>query len=344
MSEVPEEKLHGSHGSDWFSLLPSERRRERAGIALEFFYYKHEIPEEIRNLPIDTFLRFQLTKSTLGEDYRYAIYAIACVIALYLPYFVLRSLQYDPNKLKVSEEDWDHERKNLLEKIITDGFDLNHGGIAKDISEFCMLGPASLTIPEVLSATSYAAFAIWQDDTFKSLIRLIPSSQKEGKDKNDETPFSDLEQESNYPQEYRLSLGRLRRAEVDAERSYSRLTFRTALYLRGGEGFILSVMGGIGLLVLIINTLTEGKFSPVSYAYGQTTTGSPKGQFVPPLGLPISTWVLMVVGFYLFLLAVLVVFLWKGYLATPKSEKAANFIDRFGTLALGVFLGKVTGL
>jgi hypothetical protein len=51
----------------------------------------------------------------------------------------------------------------------------------------------------------------------------------------------------------------------------------------------------------------------------------------------------MVIGFYLFLLAVLVVFLYKGYLASPKSEKAAAFIDRFGTLALGVLPGKVTG-
>lgn len=347
---------------DWFSLFKRDRPHASVSMTLEFFFRRDEFPAQLRDEEIAQFLERRITTPVEGTTIDNYVYGIACVLALSLPDPVLRVLRSKPD---------DRGSLSVLDAFLVHGYDSHH--LSTVIFQFFNIyrtEPDGFDNPEdTLQAISDAVDQILADGIYRALYfawqiskdRVEHHFRESQVDAPADMPsdglgglfsppfLSGIAEEdaeaaaSAFSPGYARSRWSLKAAQDDVEQAYAPLTFKDAIAARGSEGFLIGLCACVGALVLLINALTSGGLSLIANAHAQTATGAPSHEFTPPVGLPLSVWVPMVIGFYLFLLAVLVVFLYKGYLASPKSEKAAAFIDRFGTLALGVLPGKVTG-
>ncbi|SAK59438.1 hypothetical protein AWB81_01845 [Caballeronia arationis] len=338
--------LEMTRDPEWLLMSSEEKMEASLSEALQFFYTIDELP--ITTPKVKNYLVF-LSDSPIEEPSDYE-YGIACVLALHFPNFLLRGISSNSDRERLAEI-----RERILYPFLEHLYDAE--AITSTLAEYVGANFGDVRAQIGVTQFSYDSLSalvkgIFEDTNFKifraslqAAMALKPESNKHERDFGglEEILLERIGNRAEGSQNYPEYLGKLRRAEYLVERSYSNLTLRMALHFRGHEGFSGAVLGGLGLLLLILNQITGASFGLIPSAYAQSGAPPNKVGFTPPLGIPPSFWVWMVVGFYAFLLSVLIVFLWKGYLATPKSEKAASFIDRFGTLALGVFLGKVTG-
>jgi hypothetical protein len=129
----------------------------------------------------------------------------------------------------------------------------------------------------------------------------------------------------------------------EAEQAYIHLSYRDVVKVRGKNDFIRGLYAAIALLYCITATLAGGWTNVISRARAEAISSDVEHHFSPPLGIPLTTWTGMVIVFYLYILVVISVFLWKGYVAKEKSETAAEMVKNIASLAIGVFFGKVSG-
>jgi hypothetical protein len=133
--------------------------------------------------------------------------------------------------------------------------------------------------------------------------------------------------------------------QLQADLSYSRLSLSEVLRVRGVDRFVMSVLGVLAAIALAIQSVPGLAVTLISSARAQeggvATSGSASSKpFVPPLGLSLEIWRPMVVVMFALLVMIAIAFLWKGYFAKTKSEKAAGWVDRFGTVLIGALIGK----
>jgi hypothetical protein len=359
MSEI-EARLRDEH---WLDLDHSDRFKEPVEDALTFFFERQEVPPAIAKRPIMDFLSDQIFLAIDDIPQRYPVFGVACLLAVYLPNFVLRALLSDPPNRSGSRRS---ERQDLITSFLS-----SSGEMSASISVTNFLGGYAEGYShdrEKNKAIGAAVESVLFDARFRALYyqwQLVNVRIKEDLARR----FSDVAQDRSTERRdesldlsaraeklidaiesgswraglvgYSTGMALLRMVQSTVDRAYSTMSFAEAIAARGVEGFATGVAACVGVVFLICQAMMGGAFSLITNAYAQTTGSTQK--FVPPVGLPLSVWVPMLIGFYVFLLAVLIVFLWKGYLASSKNQKAASFIDRFGTLALGVFLGKITG-
>jgi len=151
--------------------------------------------------------------------------------------------------------------------------------------------------------------------------------------------------------QWRTSQQRLQRYAAvlrEAQEAYAALTIKEALLVRNPINLAIvfvSICWGVWNLVSYAATtlLPSARASAMvdMVAATQLSPRSPEtAQFIPPLGLPLLWFNIMMTVLFGISMLVLIVFIYKGYFATTKSPKAANAIEHFCTLVLGVFLGK----
>jgi hypothetical protein len=342
MVEVdPEAKL----SADWLLLSREERLRVSVLRALEFFY-PHDFPPSLKvleSIPVRQAVDMVLEENRTDLDRQSLRLAFECILALHLPARLLELMRYGSA----------YAPRGLLENLIQEFVDrtMTPGypediSLAKAIESFWSKLVPQLPV-DAGDAIRKSTRALTRDPYYVGFravqTRAINAQQQNElrREISEEAPHTDRVPTS--VDRYRRSVAKRANVQEIVEANYSLLSFREAIAVRGIDGFAAGLVGCLTTLFLLVSTISRSPLSPISVAFAQTSNPI-KSTSTLPLNLPLSVWVPMVIGFYVFLLVVLIVFLWKGYLAKSKSDKAAAFIDRFGTLALGVFLGKVSGL
>lgn len=211
--------------------------------------------------------------------------------------------------------------------------------------------PLSLA-PPLLVVAFLAGYAA--DKFFSFLDKAVASRGKDAALRpHDVTPaiIEEIDASSNASdqdvvQTYISMKRRVEHQQTQSDIAYSRLSTKEVLQVRGIDRFAVSVFGILAIITWAAQLVPGLAITLIASAHakghGTTASVNATGDADTPLGLPSIIWNGMEIVIFVVFITISLAFLWKGYFAKSKSEKAANFIDRFATLALGVFLGKNT--
>jgi len=239
-------------------------------------------------------------------------------------------------------------------------------GVSIGLLSETILGGTLLSPLAIAFAAGYSSDALFQflDRLVQSSSlpsnyqKNLPTTSVENADsttiqsKEPSSEFSDpvFEEKAGHMEAF-AALKRLSEAKQrQADHVYSRLSVREVIEVRGFNGFAVSVLGVLAIILWAAQLVPGLTASLIASAHAQENrtvnvdkvAGNLKG-FVPPLGLSIGVWNGMVVVTFGVLITIALAFLWKGYFAKTKSEKAARFLEHFATLVLGAFFGKGIG-
>jgi hypothetical protein len=342
-------------------MPPSERREQTVPEALKYFYGANELGRMPEGLKISTFVK-RILETGLDLPNAYD-YGTICLLAVYLPDPVLDVL--DPDQVSPeNREVWNSRRESLREWILRER--TNRDGIYRNLLTFCQSRRRDFDDrDEYKLRVAIDRFAA--DPDYVALLRRAQRQEERSEERRlaearEAVPqYAELERATvmlekaraeqeakamraasingSHLSEYEESVRMADRADSSVELAFARLSFQEVIAARGSGGLTTALAASVGILVLFVLDVV-----PPAFAAETTFGAGAKTSFVPPLGLPLSIWILMVTGFYLLLLVVIGISIYAGYFAEKKNIKAAAFADGFGKLALGVFLGKVSGI
>lgn len=338
---------------NWLSMSESMRWESDFGIALGFFWSgERESRRVYGSLSVESYVTREAQWPVLDEpDFYYD--AIACILAVHLPDFVLLSLS---TNLTGSEE-WQNARKQLLASVNVTQRGLHD--ISLEIDAF-----SAKFSPDRENANLRTHYArqeliqislvkVYEDPRFRiaSLSALLTSraetSESLGHEKGTKNlnPQVAAESPSSSIERYTLARQELAIKKREASDAYATFSVPEVLVVRGRRDLIGAVVAWLALFYCLVVTISGRSISFISQARGEVSTSPSEHHAfqLPPLGLSQTIWTVMVVVFYLYLITVLSVFLWKGYLAKEKSETAADVVKSLVSIGVGVFFGKIAG-
>ncbi|WP_062609673.1 hypothetical protein [Caballeronia calidae] len=331
-----------------------ERREQTVPEALKYFYDVRPFAHMLEDRRISTFVEGMIADGNAPPTaYNYGT---MCLLAVYLPDRVLEVL--DPDHVPEDNWwDWSNSREEARLKILDARMDRD--AIWQVLTEFCMQHRADF-IERDISELRSAIDKMLTDPQYLSVATAILKTNHRERLENArlrgredvrigipsidaaDIPgemFNTRSRDAISLDLYQKAVRYADYADARVQEEFSKLSFQGVLATRGTSGLIITVAACLGIFILLAFEVIPSAFA----ADSSSAVGS-KTPFVPPLGLPLSVWVVMVAGFYLLLVVMVVVSIHAGYFAEKKNIKAAAFADGFGKLALGIFLGKISGI
>jgi hypothetical protein len=357
MSEVIEEVQN----PDWLTLSRVEREKASMAIALEFFYSEEEA-KKLEDDVVKYYLSRMLSLPVNGATSEYR-YAMAAYLAMSLPEFFLELLR---EYLRATGDS--ASTRKIVDAFCKNGFLLDD--LMMVLEYFCLEktdinsdGYAWSSMRRELRGSVLSL--ITEDYEFKALnLACVLSEQLQSVPTND--PRQDISQTSSpalsdplhptLPKDssdnptqlgglkgYLKTQAELRATRKKSEREYAGLSNSEATSLLTRKDIFLTAVAYLGLLYCILSTALDGNFRFISFAHGEpTSTVSEEHRVFPPFGLSQTVWSWMVTVFFAYIMLVLTVFLYKGYLAKEKSETAADVVKSLIVMGIGLFFGRVT--
>lgn len=368
----------GNRNSDWLELTHQERENEPLSRVFDFFPRRDSLYEHA-TISIRNFLNLIL-KTTSDNSREVSELGIAALLALDLPNFILKCLRQNLNEVSnwyPAREEMpkvfrtNHRDQNFLISYLTSfsrKFDPDfHSGFRSTDDK-----RTSEVIDSVWHIThdaDFVALATTGDGSIKSMFDGLDSSvhivgrrepmiepgvTSRGLDviaedefdkyriKEEDTPDSAASKKALY---VTTQLTR-QLARAESEAAYAALSNTEAWEMRGKKHLPYIVLSYAGLFWCLLSSIFGKSLMLISLAHAQASQAQGASQVEgglshPPLGLNPIVWQCMSVVFFLWVIATLSVFLWKGYLAKEKSETAADTVKNLLVMGIGLFFGKV---
>jgi uncharacterized protein YjbI with pentapeptide repeats len=129
-------------------------------------------------------------------------------------------------------------------------------------------------------------------------------------------------------------------SELDT--AYGNLSFIEAIRARGIFYIILSICSvtwGLTNFFMMVGRVLSNLYVSVLPLAFAAPSGDGVPPFTPPLGIPQNIFTIIVLIFVGVLAIIIVALVYAGFIAKPKSTKAASVVEHFGSFLLGALFG-----